>query len=258
MNKILLFIPCYNCEKQILRVLNSLNNQIFDLVERIVLVDNGSKDNTRAVVQKFLTKHEKKNLFKLFLNDENYSFGGSHKVIINFAKKENFSHILVLHGDDQANINDITDQDIVNIQNYDCFMGSRFLKGSNAKTYSTIKKIGNILFNYAFSLFSKKKINDLGSGLYLIKVSVFADNVYLNFPDNLTFNYYLTLYMAKKNFNLKFFPISWREEDQISNVKIFKQTAELLKILYLYIFNYNKLFERKNIRTKFTYKEIDL
>ena len=258
MNKILLFIPCYNCEKQILRVLNSLNNEVFNFINEIVLVDNRSEDNTRNVIHEFLKKNKKKNYFKLFLNDENYSFGGSHKVIINYAKEKNFSHILVLHGDDQANINDILPQCVKDNLNLDCFMGSRFLDGSKADTYSVIKKIGNMVFNYLFSLFSKKKIHDLGSGLYLIKVSVFEDDKYLNFTDNLTFNYYLTLYMAKKDFNLRYFPISWREEDQVSNVKILKQTLELLKILYLFVFNYKKLFNRKNEREYFSYKEIEL
>ena len=76
MNKILLFIPCYNCENQILRVLNSLNNQVFNLINEIVLVDNRSEDNTRDVIMEFIKKNEKKNYFKLFLNNENYSFGG--------------------------------------------------------------------------------------------------------------------------------------------------------------------------------------
>ena len=64
MNKILLFIPCYNCEKQILRVLNSLNNQVFNIVDEIVLVDNRSEDNTRDVIIEFIKKNEKKNFFK--------------------------------------------------------------------------------------------------------------------------------------------------------------------------------------------------
>ena len=87
---------------------------------------------------------------------------------------------------------------------------------------------------------------------------MFNDNKYLNFPDNLTFNYFLTLYMSKMNFNLVYFPISWREEDQISNVKIFKQTFELLKILFLFVFNYKKLFNRKRDRENFNYEEIKL
>ena len=122
MNKILLFIPCYNCEKQILRVLNSLNNEVFNFINEIVLVDNRSEDNTRKVIHEFLKENKKKNYFKLFLNDENYSFGGSHKVVINYAKEKNFSHILVLHGDDQANINDILLQDVKDNLNLDCFI----------------------------------------------------------------------------------------------------------------------------------------
>ena len=256
MNKILLFIPCFNCEKQIHRVLDSLNSEIFKLVNEIILIDNRSNDNTLSVIKKFIENHQNKNSFKLFLNNENYSFGGSHKCN-KYAKEKNFSHILVLHGDDQADINDIKKIKSEDL-NFDCIMGSRFLKGSDARTYSFIKKIGNIIFNFLFSLFSKNKIHDLGSGLYIIKTLVFSDKKYLNFPDNLTFNYYLTLYMAINNYTLKYFPISWKEEDQVSNVKIIKQTSELLKILLLFIFNSKKLFERENIRKIFKYEEIKL
>ncbi len=258
MNKILLFIPCFNCEKQIFRVLESLNNEIFKFVNEIILIDNRSNDNTLSVIKKFTENHQNKNSFKLFLNNENYSFGGSHKVAINYARKKNFSHILVLHGDDQADINDVNKINSEDLNQFDCIMGSRFLKGSDARTYSFIKKIGNITFNFLFSLFSKNKIHDLGSGLYIIKTSVFSDKKYLNFPDNLTFNYFLTLYMAKNNYTLKYFPISWKEEDQVSNVKIIKQTSELIKILLLFIFSSKKLFERENIRKDFNYEEINL
>ena len=114
MKKILLFIPCFNCQKQIIRVLNSLNDRIIDSFQEILIIDNRSNDNTRKVIKEFLEKHKKKYLFKLLLNNENYSFGGSHKVAINYAKENKFSHILVLHGDDQANINDIIDQNLNN------------------------------------------------------------------------------------------------------------------------------------------------
>ena len=66
MNKILLFIPCYNCEKQILRVLNSLNNEVFNFINEIVLVDNRSEDNTRNVIHEFLKKNKKKTILNYF------------------------------------------------------------------------------------------------------------------------------------------------------------------------------------------------
>ena len=44
--KILIAIPCYNCEKQIPRVLSTINKDLASRVEEIAVIDNGSTDNT--------------------------------------------------------------------------------------------------------------------------------------------------------------------------------------------------------------------
>ena len=156
MKKILLFIPCFNCQKQIIRVLNSLDDKIIDTFEQILIIDNRSNDNTQKVIREFLENHKKKNSFKLIVNKENYSFGGSHKVAINYAKENKFSHILVLHGDDQANINDIMSNNLDKNLDYDCFMGSRFIRGSRAETYSNLKNL-EILSLILLLVYSQKK-----------------------------------------------------------------------------------------------------
>jgi len=256
MSKILLFIPCYNCEKQITRVLKSINNsKILKRFNEVLIVENRSTDKTLKTVKDFIKKNKLKKTI-LIQNNKNYSFGGSHKVAINYAKNKKFTHLVVLHGDDQANINDILKFNFKNISEFDCFMGSRFLKNSKTKTYSKFKSFGNMVFNSIFSLFAKKKIYDLGSGLYLLKLKILNDNKYLSFPDNLTFNYFLTLYITEKKYNLKYFPISWKEEDQVSNVKIFKQTFELSKILFFFIFNKNKIINLRKRNKKYEYRKI--
>lgn len=256
MSKILLFIPCYNCEKQITRVLKSINNsKILKRFNEVLIVENRSTDKTLKTVKDFIKKNKLKKTI-LIQNNKNYSFGGSHKVAINYAKNKKFTHLVVLHGDDQANINDILKFNFKNISEFDCFMGSRFLKNSKTKTYSKFKSFGNMVFNSIFSLFAKKKIYDLGSGLYLLKLKILNDNKYLSFPDNLTFNYFLTLYITEKKYNLKYFPISWKEEDQVSNVKIFKQTFELSKILFFFIFSKNKIINLRKRNKKYEYRKI--
>ena len=59
--------------------------------------------------------------------------------------------------------------------------------------------------------------------------------------------------------NIKFFPISWREEDQVSNVKMMNQALKVLKYLFSYVFNKKKIVE-KDFRDKeienYTAKEI--
>ena len=66
MKKILLFIPCFNCQKQIIRVLNSLDDKIIDTFEQILIIDNRSNDNTQKVIREFLENHKKKKLFQAY------------------------------------------------------------------------------------------------------------------------------------------------------------------------------------------------
>ena len=49
----------------------------------------------------------------------------------------------------------------------------------------------------------------------------------------------------------KFFPITWREEDQISNVKMFSQAKITLKMALKYRFN------KKYVQSEFREKVID-
>ena len=65
MKKILLFIPCFNCQKQIIRVLNSLDDKIIDTIDQILIIDNRSNDNTQKVIREFLENHKKK-LFQAY------------------------------------------------------------------------------------------------------------------------------------------------------------------------------------------------
>ena len=48
---------------------------------------------------------------------------------------------------------------------------------------------------------------------------------------HLTFNYHLSLHMARGRWRMRFFPISWREEDQRSNVNLVRQGVRTLRLL---------------------------
>lgn len=68
----------------------------------------------------------------------------------------------------------------------------------------------------------------------------------MHFKNDLTFNVYLLFYLIYKKINLKFFPLIWREDDQISNAKVFKQCVHILKMTIKYIFNADKLLLLNN------------
>ena len=256
--KILLFIPGYNCEKQITRVLGQLNKEVMKHISEIIFVNNRSTDNTENVVLEYKKKNSNLPLH-ILRNDDNYNLGGSHKVAFNYAIKNKFDYVIVLHGDDQGNIKDLLPiLESKEYEKYDCVLGARFMKGSNLEGYSKFRTFGNRVYNLLFSIVVHKRIYDLGSGLNMYSVKMLENNFYHKFPDRLTFNYCMVLASQYYKHQIKFFPITWREDDQVSNVKLTNQAINVLKMLFRYFINHDYIkeeFREKEIQ-EYTSQEV--
>lgn len=241
MNKILLFIPMYNCEKQIVRVLGQLTDEVCSYLSEVIIINNRSTDNGEQVVQDYLSDNHLPVKVSLFRNDDNYGLGGSHKVAFKYAVENDFDYVILLHGDDQGDISNILPY-LKNkeYEKYDCFLGARFMKGSKLQGYSKFRTFGNIVYNTLFSIGCGYKVYDLGSGLNMYKVDILRDKFYLKYKDNLVFNYCMVMGQAYYKHKVKFFPIIWREDDQVSNVKMVNQAMIVLKLLGSYIVNHKK------------------
>ncbi len=245
--KILLFIPMYNCEKQITRVLDKLNKESARFISQIIIVNNRSTDNGEQVVIDYLNNNEVNVKVSLLRNDYNYGLGGSHKVAFDYATTNEFDYVIVLHGDDQANIEDlVTILKNKEYKNYDCMLGARFSIKSKLIGYSKFRIFGNMVFNMVFSTLLCKKITDLGAGLNIYSTKMLESKFYFKFKDNLTFNCYMLLAAKAYKQNIKFFPISWREEDQVSNVKMFSQAINTLKLVLKYFFQRKKYLQSEH------------
>lgn len=189
MEKLLVFIPAYNCEKQVPRVLSQLlDARVAPWVGECIVVNNRSTDGTEEAVQDWRRRHPDAPV-RLLRNDKNYGLGGSHKVAFGYAVAHGYDHLVVLHGDDQGAIADLLPilQDGT-YKKYDCCLGSRFMKGSRIQGYSTLRVVGNHGFNALFTLVARRRITDLGSGLNLYDVASLKNGYYKKFPDTLYFN----------------------------------------------------------------------
>ena len=241
MDKILLFIPMYNCEKQIVRVLDQLTPHVCELLSEVIIVNNRSTDNGEKAVSEYLDTHEKSVKLSLLRNQENYGLGGSHKVAFKYAREHGFDYVIVLHGDDQGDISNIVPYlESGEYRNYDCFLGARFMKGSRLAGYSGFRTFGNIVYNLLFSVVCGKWITDLGSGLNLYRVSILESDFYLKYKDNLMFNYCMIMGSTFYRHRIRFFPIIWREDDQVSNVKMVNQAVVVLKLLGSFLLHRKK------------------
>lgn len=241
MDKILLFTPMYNCEKQIVRVLGQMTDEIGQYIDEWIIINNRSTDNGEQAVKKYVEEHNVPVKVSLLRNNENYGLGGSHKVAFDYAMKNEFDYVIVLHGDDQGDVSNILPYlQNKEYQKYDCFLGARFMKGSQLQGYSKFRTFGNRVYDFLFSVGCGYKVYDLGSGLNMYKASILKDKFYIKYSDNLIFNYCMVMGSAYYKHRVKFFPIIWREDDQVSNVKMVNQAVTVLKLLGSFICNKNK------------------
>ncbi len=227
-DRILVFIPCYNCERQVPRVLAQFRDVPPEFFEEVLVVDNGSRDGTvQAAIDALPAVGGRRAM--VVRNDDNYNLGGSHKAVFAYAEREGFTHVVVLHGDDQGSIADVLPVlRSGDHRRHDACLGARFMRGSRIQGYSLFRRVGNHVFNTIFSVALRRRVTDLGSGLNLFGRSVFAGGATVHFPDDLHFNPYLLVGMVDRGLRLLFFPITWREDDQVSNVKMASQAMKTL------------------------------
>jgi glycosyltransferase involved in cell wall biosynthesis len=245
---ILVFIPCYNCQGQIGRVLRQFAGPARSAVSEVLVLDNGSRDGTvEAALQ---TRSQLSGVpIKIARNRDNYNLGGSHKAAFAYAQEQGFDHVVTLHGDDQGNIGDLLPLLASGRHRQgDALLGSRFATGAQLINYSQFRIFGNQVFNLLFSAAVGRKITDLGSGLNLFGPRVFSDPNVFRYADDLRFNIYLLLGAIEQAMDLKFFPISWREDDQVSNVKMTSQALKTLAILKEFVLD-RKRFMSSDHRT---------
>ncbi len=259
MDKILVFVPMYNCENQIVRVLKQITPEVQKRIHTVLVVDNGSKDNGREAAReglKVITGCET----RLIRNRQNVSLGGSHKVAFNYTLSNNFDYCIVLHGDDQADIADLIPYlDSGQYRSYDCFLGARFHHKSKLLGYSRFKTLGNHVLNFLISLVMLKWVKDMGSGINMYKSSYLKSKHYLKYPNDLTFNVFMLFHAYYLGATLHYFPITWREFDQVSNAKAFKQAKRILRLVVSYMAQKKWLFsdrETPEAQMKYDFDEL--
>jgi len=165
----ILFIPVYNCELQIKRLIKKLKRKKLKKINEILFVDNQSVDETLKTLVNETKGFSSK--ITIIQNNKNYGLGGSHKVALSYAINNRYNDLIVFHGDDQGKIEDL-DKIILSDKKrkYDFILGSRFMKGSILNNYNLIRILGNIFFNFIFSAITLKKLYDLGAGLNLLRL----------------------------------------------------------------------------------------
>lgn len=236
--KVLIFIPCYNCEKQLPRVLDALPQELKNYDFQILVVDNQSQDNTAERALKAIQNNPFREKILFYRNESNYNLGGSFKNAFLYAQKMGFSHFAVLHGDDQVPSGNLIPliKKAKAEPTAGAIFGSRFTDSQRLTNYSFMRKFINLSFNLVLSLLSWTKITDIGSGLNIYNVNQFPQDFISRLPDHAAFDIHILLYALESKMKFFFEPIAWRSQDEVSSINDYYIGWVLIKEIFRWRF----------------------
>ena len=221
--KILIFIPAYNVEKKITKVLNKIPKIVFNKYNaKILVIEDNSSDKTLSVIKKVIKKKGDKIKIYLIVNKKNKGYGGVQKIAFNYAIKKNFKYVVMLHGDNQYPANKILLLIKPLLTNkYDAVFGSRMINSINALKggMPLYKYLGNIALTFFQNLVLSSNLSEFHSGYRSYKVSSLKKIKFKSNTNDFHFDTEIIIQFLKNNLKIKEIAMSTHYGNEISHLR---------------------------------------
>ena len=221
--KILIFIPAYNVEKKITKVLNKIPKIVFNKYNtKILVIEDNSSDKTLSVIKKVIKKKGDKIKIYLIVNKKNKGYGGVQKIAFNYAIKKNFKYVVMLHGDNQYPANKILLLIKPLLTNkFDAVFGSRMINSINALKggMPLYKYLGNIALTFFQNLVLSSNLSEFHSGYRSYKVSSLKKIKFKINTNDFHFDTEIIIQFLKNNLKIKEIAMSTHYGSEISHLR---------------------------------------
>jgi len=197
-----IIIPARNEADNLEDILKYFENNLPEVDFEVLIINDFSDDNTLMKAEKIFASESR---FKIFDNKKK-GLGGAINLGI---KKANGDRVAIMMADMSDHIDDLMKyNNLIDKENLDAVLGSRFIEGSKISEYPLQKLILNRLFNLFVSLIFWNKYNDYTNAFKIYKKEVLKDlmplisesfNIFLEIP----------LKVISRNYNYKIIPIKW-------------------------------------------------
>lgn len=197
-----IIIPAYNEEKRIIPTLKKVIS-FFEFIKsyEIILVDDGSQDETQNVVEKLAIKN-----LKIVKHKENFGKGKAVKTGVENALG---NMILLMDADCSASLDSYYKLEKEINNNFPIVIGSRALSDSIISARFGRKILGRI-FSFYINLLFKLNIKDTQCGFKIFQGKVIKDLITFQTLDSYAYDVELLYLAKKKNYGIKEVAINWR------------------------------------------------
>ena len=173
--KLLVYVVAYKATNHVATVLKQIPYSDYKNYE-VLVSDDASNDETSAIVQKFIEANPDKKI-KLVTQSVNLGYGGNQKFGYNYAVKNGFDVVALIHGDNQYSptlipriVNPIMENKV------DVMLGSRMMEKKLALKggMPMYKFIGNIILTQTQNLLLGSRLAEFHTGLRAFSVIALA------------------------------------------------------------------------------------
>lgn len=160
---LLIIIPAYNEEKNIVRVFEQLEKLGIPAIADILVIDDASTDDTGRIVREWK--------YELITHIYNLGYGSALQLGYKYAVRRNYDYVIQMDADGQ--------HDACNIpviyealkgkgfdgKKTDIVLGARFMEGSSDFPVSMLKKAAYVMFRFLIRWVTGRRIADPTTGL---------------------------------------------------------------------------------------------
>ena len=222
-------------------LIKELNSNSVDY--EILVIDDGSKDETQSVVENFKSKNKSLHYIK------NFGENGFGRAVRLGLEKFSGDAVAIMMADRSDSPNDLVHYwNKIQKETVDCVFGSRFIKGAHIHNYPKIKLLLNRLVNTIIRYAFKIECNDITNAFKIYKKEVIRGCTPLISPHfNLTVE--IPLKAVIRGYSFEVIPISWKNRTKgVAKLKLREMGSRYFFIIaYLWL---EKYFSRGDYRKK--------
>ncbi len=219
--KILIFIPAYNVEKKIYSVISRIPSNIFYINNvNILIINDFSSDNTNKVIKNI--KNDFNYDIEVFETKKNLGYGGVQKYAFNYAIKNQYDYIIMLHGDGQYLPEKLPEFiEKFDNANLDAVFGSRMKSYFSALRggMPIYKFLGNIVLTFIQNMILGSKMSEFHSGYRSYKVKSLQLIDFNKMTNYYHFDTEIIIELLKKNLLILEINIPTFYGDEVSHLK---------------------------------------
>lgn len=210
-------MPAYNAEKTLLKTFKDIPKEV---VERIILVDDGSHDKTVQLAKKLG--------LEVVVHPQNRGYGGNQKTCYTTALNEGADIVVMLHPDYQYDATRISEliEPIINGR-FDIMLGSRIrtrkeaLEGGMPK----YKYFSNRFLTTVQNIILGQNLSEYHTGLRAYKKDVLRKLPFHKFSDDFVFDQEILVSGIREGFKIGEIPVPVRYFPDASSIN-FKRSVK--------------------------------